>query len=73
MAVALWVPVGALASTGGQTVAIIVVALIAAMPTFFEIPLALILLSADFFQRRTRAEILSAQEMQDYVSVPARD
>ena len=49
MAVALWLPVGALASTGGQTVAIIVVALIAiplAMPTFFEIPLALILLSA---------------------------
>jgi len=49
MAVALWLPVGALASTGGQTVAIVVVALIAvplAMPTFFEIPLALILLSA---------------------------
>ena len=49
MAVALWLPVGALASTGGQTVAIVVVALIAvplALPTFFEIPLALILLAA---------------------------
>ena len=49
MAVALWLPVGALASTGGQTVAIVVVALMAvplALPTFFEIPLALILLSA---------------------------
>jgi hypothetical protein len=49
MAVALWLPVGALTSTGGQTVAIVVVALIAvplALPTFFEIPLALILLSA---------------------------
>lgn len=49
MAIALWLPVGALASTGGQTVAIVFVALIAvplAMPTFFEIPLALILLSA---------------------------
>lgn len=49
MAVALWLPVGALESTGGQTVAIVVVALIAvplALPTFFEIPLALILLSA---------------------------
>ncbi|HUE80612.1 MAG TPA: permease [Pyrinomonadaceae bacterium] len=50
MAIALWLPVGALASTGGQTVAIVVVALIAvplALPTFFEIPLALILLLAD--------------------------
>jgi len=49
MAVALWLPAGSLASTGGQTVAIVVVALIAvplALPTFFEIPLALILLSA---------------------------
>ena len=49
MAIALWLPVGALASTSGQTVAIVVVALIAvplALPTFFEIPLALILLSA---------------------------
>jgi hypothetical protein len=49
MAIAMWLPVGALASTGGQVVAIILVALIAvplAMPTFFEIPLALILLSA---------------------------
>jgi len=49
MAIALWLPVGALASTGGQTVAIVVVAMIAiplALPTFFEIPLALILLAA---------------------------
>lgn len=49
MAVALWLSVGVLASTGGQTVAIVVVALVAvplAMPTFFEIPLALIPLSA---------------------------
>lgn len=49
MAVALWLPVGVLASTGGQTLAIVAVALIAiplAMPTFFEIPLALILISA---------------------------
>ncbi len=49
MAIALWLPVGTLASTNGQIVAIVVVALIAiplAMPTFFEIPLALILLSA---------------------------
>ena len=49
MAIALWLPVGVLASTGGQTVAIVAVALIAvalAMPTFFEIPLALILLAA---------------------------
>ena len=48
MAIALWLPVGALASVGGQKLAIIAVALIAvplAMPTFFEIPLALILLS----------------------------
>ncbi len=49
MVMALWLPVGTLASTNGQIVAIVVVALIAvplAMPTFFEIPLALILLSA---------------------------
>ncbi len=49
MAIAMWLPVGALASTGGQLVAIIAVALIAvplAMPTFFEIPLALLLLAA---------------------------
>ena len=49
MAIALWLPVGALASSRGQLVAIIVVAMIAvplAMPTFFEIPLALLLISA---------------------------
>jgi uncharacterized membrane protein YraQ (UPF0718 family) len=49
MAIALWLPVGALASSGGQLVATIIVGLIAlplAMPTFFEIPLALLLLSA---------------------------
>lgn len=49
MAVAMWLPVGALASTSGQTTATVVVALIAvplALPTFFEIPLALLLLSA---------------------------
>src|ERR1043166_1637740 len=40
MAIALWLPVGALASTRGQLVATIIVALVAvplAMPTFFEI------------------------------------
>ena len=49
MAIALWLPVGTFASTNGRIVAIVLVALIAvplAMPTFFEIPLALILLSA---------------------------
>ena len=49
MAIAMWLPVGALASAGGQIVAIVAVALIAvplALPTFFEIPLALLLLSA---------------------------
>jgi uncharacterized membrane protein YraQ (UPF0718 family) len=49
MAIALWLPVGALASSRGQLLATIIVALIAlplAMPTFFEIPLALLLLSA---------------------------
>ncbi len=49
MAIALWLPVGIFASAGGEIVAIVAVALIAvplAMPTFFEIPLALILLSA---------------------------
>lgn len=49
MAVALWLPVGSLASSRGQLIATIAIALIAvplAMPTFFEIPLALLLLSA---------------------------
>ncbi|MGH9960816.1 MAG: permease, partial [Pyrinomonadaceae bacterium] len=49
MAIALWLPMGVFASAEGQTVAIVAVALIAvplAMPTFFEIPLALILLAA---------------------------
>lgn len=49
MALALWLPLGALSSQGGQVLAIITVALIAtplAMPTFFEIPLALVMLSA---------------------------
>jgi uncharacterized membrane protein YraQ (UPF0718 family) len=49
MAIALWLPVGALASSQGQLVVTIIVALIAvplAMPTFFEIPLALLLLAA---------------------------
>ncbi len=49
MAFALWLPVGALASSREQLLATIVIALIAvplAMPTFFEIPLALLLLSA---------------------------
>src|SRR5262249_53421611 len=48
MAIALWLPIGTLASSRGQFLAIVVVALIAvplAMPTFFEIPLALLLLS----------------------------
>jgi uncharacterized membrane protein YraQ (UPF0718 family) len=49
MAIALWLPVGAFASSRGQLIATILIALIAtplAMPTFFEIPLALLLLSA---------------------------
>ena len=49
MAIALWLPVGALASSQGQLLATIIVAAIAlplAMPTFFEIPLALLLLAA---------------------------
>ncbi|HEV8587384.1 MAG TPA: permease [Pyrinomonadaceae bacterium] len=49
MAIAMWLPVGSLASSRGQLVATIIVALFAvplAMPTFFEIPLALLLLSA---------------------------
>jgi len=49
MAIALWLPLSSFASSGGQLIAIIAVSLIAlplAMPTFFEIPLALILLSA---------------------------
>jgi uncharacterized protein len=48
MAIALWLPVDAVASSRGQVFATIIVALIAvplAMPTFFEIPLALLLLS----------------------------
>jgi uncharacterized protein len=48
MTIALSLPIGALASSRGQFLAIIVVAMIAvplAMPTFFEIPLALLLLS----------------------------
>jgi len=48
MAIALWLPVGALASSGGQLIATVIVASIAvplAMPTFFEIPLALLLLA----------------------------
>lgn len=49
MSLALWLPLGALSSEGGQVLAIITVSLIAtpiAMPTFFEIPLALVMLSA---------------------------
>lgn len=49
MAIALWLPLNTFASSGGQLVAIMAVALIAiplALPTFFEIPLALIMLSA---------------------------
>jgi len=49
MAIALWLPAGALTSSRGQLIATVIVALIAlplAMPTFFEIPLALLLLSA---------------------------
>ena len=49
MAIALWLPVGALASSQGKLLATIIVAAIAlplAMPTFFEIPLALLLLAA---------------------------
>ena len=49
MAIALWLPIGALASSRGQLIATVAVVLIAvplAMPTFFEIPLALLLLSA---------------------------
>jgi uncharacterized membrane protein YraQ (UPF0718 family) len=49
MVIASWLPLGVFASERGQILAIIAVALIAvplAMPTFFEIPLALILLSA---------------------------
>jgi uncharacterized membrane protein YraQ (UPF0718 family) len=49
MAIALWLPVEVLATSRGQVLATIIVALIAiplAMPTFFEIPLALLLLSA---------------------------
>ena len=48
MAIALWLPIGPLTSSSGQLLTIILVALIAvplAMPTFFEIPLALLLLS----------------------------
>ena len=49
MALAFSLPLGALSSQGGQVLAIVMVALIAtplAMPTFFEIPLALVMLSA---------------------------
>ncbi len=49
MAIAMWLPVGSLASSDRQLIATVMVALIAlplAMPTFFEIPLALLLLSA---------------------------
>jgi len=49
MVVAQWLPAGVFASTWGKTAAIVMVALFAvplAMPTFFEIPLALILISA---------------------------
>ncbi|HZE71160.1 MAG TPA: permease [Pyrinomonadaceae bacterium] len=49
MFLARWLPIGAFDSTTARVVAVIAIALIAvplAMPTFFEIPLALILLSA---------------------------
>jgi uncharacterized membrane protein YraQ (UPF0718 family) len=49
MFIAEWLPIGAVNSTTGKVVLTIVIALIAvplAMPTFFEIPLALILVSA---------------------------
>src|SRR5262249_24975238 len=49
MVLARWLPVGIFASPWGTVTTIVVVAAIAvplAMPTFFEIPLALILLSA---------------------------
>ncbi|HEY8226930.1 MAG TPA: permease [Pyrinomonadaceae bacterium] len=49
MAIALWVPWNDFSSGGAQILVIIAVALVAAplaMPTFFEIPLALLLLSA---------------------------
>jgi uncharacterized membrane protein YraQ (UPF0718 family) len=49
MAVALWLPVDVFSSPSSQPLAVIAVALVAvplAMPTFFEIPLALVLLSA---------------------------
>lgn len=49
MAIALWLPFSMFTSSGGQLVAIVAVALIAiplALPTFFEIPLAFIMLSA---------------------------
>jgi uncharacterized protein len=49
MAIALWLPTGSFSSSSGQVLAIVTVAAIAvplAMPTFFEIPLALLLLSA---------------------------
>jgi uncharacterized membrane protein YraQ (UPF0718 family) len=48
MAIALWLPIGVLASARTQFLATVVVAMIAiplAMPTFFEIALALVLLS----------------------------
>ncbi|HJQ30789.1 MAG TPA: permease [Pyrinomonadaceae bacterium] len=49
MLVARWLPVGGLGSTNAQALAVVLVALVAvplAMPTFFEIPLALLLLAA---------------------------
>jgi uncharacterized membrane protein YraQ (UPF0718 family) len=49
MLLARWLPVGGLGSTNAQALAVVVVALVAvplAMPTFFEIPLALLLLAA---------------------------
>ena len=49
MLVARWLPVGGLGSANAQALAVVVVALVAvplAMPTFFEIPLALLLLAA---------------------------
>jgi uncharacterized membrane protein YraQ (UPF0718 family) len=49
MAIAFWLPLSSFTSAGGQFLVIMLVALIAipvALPTFFEIPLALIMLAA---------------------------
>jgi uncharacterized protein len=49
MLIAHWLPAGAFDSTAAKVLAVVVVAVVAvplAMPTFFEIPLALILLSS---------------------------